>query len=190
MHEAGSGTPSLTKPDYWRRKASSDLLLKNYLSPTYPLTHFTEWDTLRPQLEEIIRLRRERIQLLSRRQCLSSRTSAIRNVAHSILEESKLLFSFSELMHHPVISKIVNANGLEKTISAGSLELIKSSVLESGSQTMKEETEVCGAANGNRFCQVWHNSAFKTLLFITIVSSNTAARFSRTTSCRCNRDEC
>lgn len=68
-------------------------------------------------------------------------------------------------MHHPVISKIVNANGLEKTISADGLELIKSSVLEFGSQTMKEEieTEVCGAAIGNSFCQVWHNSAFKTL---------------------------
>lgn len=146
MHEAGSGTPWLDKPDYWRRKVSSDLLLKKYLAPTYPFTHITEWDTLRPQSEETIRLRRERMQLLSRRQCLNSRT-------HSILEESKLFLSFSELMHHLVISKIVNANGLEETTSAGVLELIKSTVLELGSQTMKEETEACGSAMATAFAK-------------------------------------
>lgn len=121
--------------------------------PIYSLFVILAWAILRPQLEEIIRLRREKKFRIARQDCVTSRERAIQEFTLSVLKsnEVKLLLSFEELIQLPEVSKIINADGLDKTISEDDLQVVKTSAIELGTKRKLESVEMCGAAMAAAF---------------------------------------
>lgn len=123
------------------------------VSVTYSYIHIVGWRKIRPQLEDLILLYREEKHETARKHCFFSRLRAICEFALSVLHEFKLLWSRTELMQHPGVLNILNADGLETTISEGDLEIIKGIVLENGSMRKQEQIELCGAAMVTAFAE-------------------------------------
>lgn len=123
------------------------------VSVTYSYIRIVGWMKIRPQLEDLILLYREEKHQTARKRCFFSRLTAICEFALSVLHEFKLLWSRTELMQHPGVLNILNADGLETTISEGDLEIIKGIVLEHGSKRKQEQIELCGAAMVTAFAE-------------------------------------
>lgn len=118
------------------------------LTPIHSFTLYIAWATIRPQLEETIRLRRDKTFRVSRSLCLLSREGKIINFAQSIVKshEAKLLLLHAELLKLPDVSNILNADGLHGSISEKDAQIIKASVLDLGTKRFQEEAELCGNA--------------------------------------------
>lgn len=106
------------------------------------------WAILRPQLEETIRLRRDKIFRIARSSCISSRKQAILGFARSLAmsNEAKLLLLHDELLELPDVSNIINADGLHETVSEGDMQIVKTCALDFGTKRFQEEADLCGAA--------------------------------------------
>lgn len=96
---------------------------------------------MRPQLEETIRLRREK----TRRECANSRRRAILDIARSMVRSNKVkLLLYDELLELPVVAKIISADGFHKTISEGDIQTVKASVLDLGRKRLQGAADFCG----------------------------------------------
>lgn len=96
---------------------------------------------MRPQLEETIRLRREK----TRRECANSRRRAILDIARSMVRSNKVkLLLYDELLELPVVAKNISADGFHKTISEGDIQTVKASVLDLGRKRLQGSADFCG----------------------------------------------
>lgn len=112
-----------------------------------------DWAKVQPQLEDTIRLRREKKFRIARQECATSREWAIREFALSVLNstEVKLLLSLEELLQSADILKIINADGLNTMLSEGNFQVVKTNVIELGTKGKQAEAELCGAAMAAAF---------------------------------------
>lgn len=93
---------------------------------------------MRPQLEETIRLRRDK----TRRECPDSRRQVILSIARSMVRSKKVkLLLYNELLELPVVSNIISVDGLHKTISDGDIQTVKASALDLGTKRLQEAAD-------------------------------------------------
>lgn len=118
------------------------------LTPIHLSTLYLAWATLRPQLEETIRLRKDKMFRIARSQCLSSRRVEVQDFAKSMVKsnEVKLFLLYAELLRLPDVSNIINADGLHNSINEKDMQIIKTSALDLGTRRFQEEGDLCGAA--------------------------------------------
>lgn len=137
---AGFGMHWLANLENCQRKVGINLM-KKYLHSIHLIVLRIEWAILRPQLEETIRLRREK----TRRECADSRRRTILDIARFMVrsKDFKLLL-YDELLELPAVSKIINADGIHKTISEGDIQKVKASVLDLGTKRLQEAADFCG----------------------------------------------
>lgn len=105
-----------------------------------------EWNSIRPELEKTIELRREKKAYAERMKCLNKRKENISLLARSILqssEGSRANLSFHELIRLPVIKEFIGAEGHVTIISAEVAWYIRYAMLEIGGARTRALEEKC-----------------------------------------------
>lgn len=113
-------------------------------------------------MEETIHLRKEKRSRVERETCLKQRRDNIRDIASSVAhnEEGKLyLVSCREILLLPAVENLLNAKGLDSSITESDRQFIKDKIIEIGTKGNREATEFCQTSMMDAFrkCGLLHH---------------------------------
>lgn len=93
----------------------------------------TVWNNIRPQLEETLRLRREKLRRLAR----AKRERSVCSQALSVLKSEKgklCILSFGELLELPLVKEFLEGDSLDATIGEDVSEVIERTIVDIGTR--------------------------------------------------------